>query len=116
MSPDSLPVLTRHRHVAAWPRARAAESKSTKGAGKTLRRVSDGLRGTVSDADLWEVRLEPAEQTLYFNGRALEDETLLSSLGLVQNEKIYLSFRAPYDPPEWQGPPPGKAGGGKKKK
>ena len=92
--------------------------KAAKGAGKVLRRVCDGLVGSVSDAELWEVRLEPAEQEIFFNGRPIADETLLSAAGLVNNEKVYLSFRAPYDPPEWQGPPPGKAkgGGGEKKK
>ena len=80
--------------------------------GKELRRVSDGLVGTVNDADLWEVRLEPEQQVLHFRGFALPEESTLGSHELTNNDKLYLFFKAPWEPDEWEGP---KAGGGKEK-
>ena len=82
------------------------------GGGKELRRVSDGLVGTVNDADLWEVRPEPEQQVLHFRGFALPEESTLGSHELTNNDKLYLFFKAPWEPDEWEGP---KAGGGKEK-
>ena len=43
----------------------------------------------------------------------LDDESLLTSHGLLENEILYLDFAAPWDPPPEK---PGDAKGGKKKK
>jgi hypothetical protein len=80
-----------------------------KGAGGMLRRVSDGMVGTLAEPDLWELKLEPEQNpSLQFCGFPLPDDSLISSHSLVNNEIIYLNFAAPWEPDD----PVGKGGGG----
>ena len=91
-----------------------------KGGGGGLRRVPDGLcpEGLTLDM-LWPLTLDLENDKLvqiYHKGWILPDEKLLNSSGLINNEQLYLNFRAPWEPDE---PPPGQKpekGGGKKKK
>lgn len=51
--------------------------------------------------------------TLQYGGVVLDDESLITSYGFLNNEILYLDFAAPWDPPPEK---PGAAGGGGKKK
>ena len=83
-----------------------------------MRRVKDGVVGLVSDVELVELKLEPELMTLLFGGLPMADESVLGTLGLVNNERLYLDFRAPWEPeeaPAGAGKAAAKEGGKKKK-
>lgn len=65
-----------------------------------MKRVKDGVIGLVSDAELVELKLEPEQMTLLFGGLPMGDETVLGSLGLANNERIYLDFCPPWESKE----------------
>lgn len=90
----------------------AAKGKGPPG----LRRVSDGLVGALQEPDVWEMKLDEAEQkpSIQFNGLPLPDDSLVNSHGLVNHEIIYLNFALPWE--ENDPKPAAKEGGGKKKK
>ena len=84
--------------------------------GGALKRVSDGQVGTLVETDIWKFQIEPEQKpTLQYAGFVLDDESLVTSHGFMNNEIINLNFVAPWEPDE-PIPPPGGGGKGKKKK
>ena len=83
--------------------------------GGALKRLSDGTVGTMAETDIWKFAIEPEQKpTLQYEGFVLDDESLISSHGWLNNEIVILNFVAPWEPDE-PIPPPG-GGKGKKKK
>jgi len=82
-----------------------------------LCRVSDGLVGTLQEPDVWEMKLDEAEQkpAIQFNGFTLPDDSLVHSHGLINHEMVYLNFSLPWEEND-PAPKPGDKGGGKGKK
>ena len=84
-----------------------------------MRRVKDNVVGMVNDVQLAELKLEPEQMNLLHGGLVMPDEALLGTLGLVNNERLYLDFKPPWPQPwipEEGAAPPKEKGGGKKKK
>ncbi|KAL1522583.1 hypothetical protein AB1Y20_017568 [Prymnesium parvum] len=94
----------------------SAPGKGGKGVMK-LRRVKDGSLGTVNEADVPLLVLQPEQMTLLHDGVKLMDDAFLGSVGLVNNEQLYLDFKPPW-PQSWlpeDGSAPPKGGGAEKK-
>lgn len=89
----------------------AAKGKGPAG----MRRVSDGLVGTLQEPDFWEMKLdEETMPMIQFDGFNLPDDSLVSSHGFVNHELVFLHFRLPWEPDDPK--PVAKEGGGKGKK
>jgi len=94
--------------------------KKDKGGGGVLQRASD--RKLIEQAqlpELWPLTLNDPEDKLFsllHQGAVLPDEALLSACKLLNNEMLYLNFKAPWEPDEpIPKPGEGKKGGKKKK-
>ena len=84
--------------------------------GGNLRRISDGTVGTILETDLWKFQIEPDQKpTLQYSGFVLDDESLVTSHGFLNNEIVLLNFKAPWEPDEPNIPPKAEKGGKKKK-
>lgn len=82
---------------------------------RKLRRVRDNACGTVNDADIVQLLLEPEKQLVLFQGALLADDTTLGGAGCVNSERLYLEFRAPWEPEEGEAPGAAKPPPKKKK-
>jgi len=82
-----------------------------------VKRVVDNAFGVVNEADMALLVLPPEQMTLMHDGVKLNEEAALGSLGLVNNEQLYLEFKPPWPQPWLPDPdaPPPKGGGGDKK-
>uniref|UniRef100_A0A7S2IFZ1 Ubiquitin-like domain-containing protein n=1 Tax=Haptolina brevifila TaxID=156173 RepID=A0A7S2IFZ1_9EUKA len=79
--------------------------KGKKGEGAQLKRASDGvlIEQAILEPELWQLTLNDPEDKLFnilHQGAVLPDEALLSACGLVNNEMLYLNFKAPWEPDE----------------
>ena len=73
----------------------------------TVEAAVDGLLEVV------QLLLEPEKQLVLFQGALLADDTTLGGAGCVNSERLYLEFRAPWEPEEGEAqgaakPPPKK--------
>lgn len=44
------------------------------------------------------LKLEPEQMSLLLGGLLMPDGATLGSLGVIHNERLYLDFRAPWEP------------------
>ena len=75
-----------------------------------VKRVRDGELGSVAEADVVELKIDPEVMVVFFEGEVLGDEKPLGKCGFIHNDLVFVDFPLP-----WESAEDDKKGGGDKK-